>query len=673
MQKKHLHLLLLILLLAGCKPFPWAVDNGYLTNNNTIVLNIDGSVGGAVAFQKADIRIPPADTTDFQLRIAPFFRGFADVVWSSDDGKALFAAHRSCSRSLTSLHLENSAAKIEARAIPLPGGNGAAFTLAGPVKRSYRFSITAPAADSIFASPPVRLDNKNIIFRRGNGSLIVASSVRLDSVACTPSDSGYYSWTFTLAPSRKPRILLIVERNETAAKKAAAEYAHRSPGKLDIVALSDLRSKTAFALQTEDDSTNQVFALLAAALVGSTARFTLNTYEQVADFASVSAGLFLASRERPGLVFPESAVPPRTEFSAQEMRDFLRWGAPAYRAVLDYGMAGDDTLHALALRVLAGLSALQWDYVSGNLDVVSDLTNKDEYMRLAIAHVQLANLWELGEKISMARNEHESQNSFRRESLQARRIAQHYFTKSAQQYRGFPPNNLAILKGVLDTTEYEEPSADLTPFLPETFPDTVRFLQAGARYGFNWLDDRPALFWNPRLAVGTFTWQRWIAYRMRSDAALKQTPDFVRLLVYTLSGGLPGMLTDRPLVPAEPSMPAMAAAFQNLAEVYLGVRPDAFRHRVDIEPRLPARWGHTTARVPYGKGFLLIEYDFARDFAIIGMTGIEQQVDVLFGWPLETAGYLRTQFALTPGTHPMRIDLERKTENRLDLLVNEVP
>jgi hypothetical protein len=94
---------------------------------------------------------------------------------------------------------------------------------------------------------------------------------------------------------------------------------------------------------------------------------------------------------------------------------------------------------------------------------------------------------------------------------------------------------------------------------------------------------------------------------------------------------------------------------------------------VDIEPRLPESWGHTTARVPFSDGFILLEYDFAREFAIVGAAGLSDPLEVFFGYPLETAGYLRTQFVLQPGDHPMRINLEHKAENRLDLNFFEVP
>jgi hypothetical protein len=323
--------------------------------------------------------------------------------------------------------------------------------------------------------------------------------------------------------------------------------------------------------------------------------------------------------------------------------------------------------------VVAGLSSLQRDYASGDMEVLSDWTNKDELMRLAVAHVQLADLMTVGEEISLAQGEHEAQGAYRKEALRARRTARRLFTESVRQYRGLPESKQEKLTEVLDSTDTEDFPEPPLPVFSATFPDTSLFLLAGARYGFNWLDDRPELFWNPRLGVGAFVWQRWTAHRLRSDVALKRTADYDSLLSYLLNGGIPGVLTPRPRVPDEPSLPAMAAAFQNLAEVYLGVRPDAFRHRVDIEPRLPESWGHTTARVPFSDGFLLLEYDFAREFAIVGAAGLSDPLEVFFGYPLETAGYLRTQFVLQPGDHPMRINLEHKAENRLDLNFFEVP
>jgi len=667
MQKQHLHVILLLVLVAGCKPLPWGADNPYLSDKNRIVISFDEETRGVLLYQGADLRLFGHTAPLLGLRVSPFLSGFVQAVWCRADGQPLRLSHRTSYRSLTSLWLEDPSEEIVERVIPLPGGKGAAFTLEGSKKSRYRFSLSAPAADSVLQSPPVRVAKKTMVFRGPRGTLVVAASVRMDSVRAPPSISDSSGCSFSLTAARRPQVVLLFDRNEKVARKEAERLVRKSPAKLEALALSDLRSRMAFAVNTESDSTNRVFALLSSAFVGATPRVPVKTRAQIAEAATLAPALFLASRERPAIVFPETA------FTDEEARDNLRWGGPAYRAALDYGMAPDDSLRALTWRVVAGLSSVQRDYASGDMELLSDWTNKDEFMRLAAAHVQLADLMTLGEEISLAQGEHEAQGAFRKEALRARRTARRLFTESARQYRGLPESKQEKLMEVLDSTDTEDFPESPLPVFSQTFPDTNLFLLAGARYGFNWLDDRPERFWNPRLGVGMFVWQRWTAHRLRSDVALKRSADYDSLLSYLLNGGIPGVLTPRPRVPDEPSLPAMAAAFQNLAEVYLGVRPDAFRHRVDIEPRLPESWGHTTARVPFSDGFLLIEYDLAREFAIVGAAGLSDPVEVFFGYPLETAGYLRTQFVLQPGDHPMRINLEHKAENRLDLNVFEVP
>jgi hypothetical protein len=369
----------------------------------------------------------------------------------------------------------------------------------------------------------------------------------------------------------------------------------------------------------------------------------------------------------PAIVFPDSAP------TVEQARDNLLWGGPAYRAAFDYGMAPGDSLRALAWQVITGVSSLQREYVSGNREVLSDWTIQDEFMRLAAAHVQLADLMGLGEKLSQAQGEHDAQGSFRREALRAGRITRTLLNQSARIHRGEPESKRGKLLELLDTTETEDFPTPVLPAFLETFPDTALLLLSGARYGFNWLDERPERLWDPRLGVGAFVRQRWLAYRLRSDVTLKRTADFDSLLAQLSGGAVPGLLTKRPHISGEPSLSAMAAAFQNLAELYLGVRPDAFRGYVGIEPRLPESWGHTTARVPFSEGFILLEYDFAHEYAVVGAEGMSDPVEVVFGYPLEAAGYLPAQFILQPGDHPQRIELEHKPQNRLDLRLSEGP
>jgi hypothetical protein len=230
----------------------------------------------------------------------------------------------------------------------------------------------------------------------------------------------------------------------------------------------------------------------------------------------------------------------------------------------------------------------------------------------------------------------------------------------------------------MDTTGISEATEDSTDeprikAMASSGPDTALFLTAGARYGFGFLDDRPTLLWNPRLALGGFTWQKWTAFRYRTDASLPGTLDFDSLATLLISGPLPGFLTADPRYPGEPSLPVMGAVLQNLVELCLGVRVEATSDRVTIQPRLPGSWGHTTARVPFEGGYLNLDFDFAKNLAYVGTTGIDATVQVFFGFPLPEGGFTSTQFVVNANSHPQRIELIHDRENRLDLRVEEVP
>ncbi|MDD5087750.1 MAG: hypothetical protein PHI18_02990, partial [bacterium] len=194
-------------------------------------------------------------------------------------------------------------------------------------------------------------------------------------------------------------------------------------------------------------------------------------------------------------------------------------------------------------------------------------------------------------------------------------------------------------------------------------PDTLLLLRLGADYGFPWIADRPATFWTSELQPDGFLWQKWLVWRFRDDLKIQQTPDFDSLTALLLNGAWPGPLPDD----------ALAAAFQNLAELYLGIRPAATIGRVEIEPRLPAGWGKTRARVPYERGAIEVTYAFADDYADVGMADVSHELAVFFAYPLANGGFLRTQFSLVPGKHPQRIKLRRESDNRYRLETFEVP
>lgn len=626
-----------------------------------------------VFYQNCGLWLTGASAPVFQFQLFNYYKDLISVRWLRSDGIPLQLPRRRSYRSLTSLWLEDSAEKIQCKAVPLDRGCGAAFSLAGHLKARRGFSLTAAPRDSVFHTPPKRIDRKTWLFQNGGSVTAVTSTVRIDSVTRV-ANGAQTEWRFWLAASRKPRVVLCSYHSPQEAPGLSKAYVRKSPRRLEKIALEELRSNAAFQLQTEDDATNAVYALLASSLVKASPRVPLGTRSQIVDAAVSANGLWLASRERPAIVFPDTAIPPLPKFTTDQAREYLRWGGPAYRAALMYGMADENSLRALSLEVLEGLSRLQREYVSGDVDVLADKTNADELMRSAVAHVQLADLMTLGEEISAARNEAESQRGFRREALRARRQAGRLFSESAKLNRALPENKKRKLVHVLDTLNWQDSAAEeIDPLRYEgwTYPDTGLFMSAGAKYGFNWLDDRPELIWKPRYCATTFDGLRWTAHRFQSDVTLRQTADFDSLISGVINGPIPGQLTVKQNVRGEPSIPAMAAAFQNLAEVYAGIRCDALRSYVTIEPRLPENWGHTFVRVPYCGGFLHVEYDFSNEQAILNLTGDAPPVAVMFGYPLENAGFLRVQLNLQSGETPKRVFIEHRAENRMDLKVVE--
>jgi hypothetical protein len=481
-------------------------------------------------------------------------------------------------------------------------------------------------------------------------------------------------WTVVFKSGKRRALVWSVASRESEARRMIEKALPLSARKLAAATNAALGRRATFTLNTSDDRTNQVFALLASALIGAGSRTQPLTRTQIEETSQLAEGLFLASRERPSAVFPDSSLLPAGKSWEQLRRDNLRWGSAAYRAVLAYGMADPDTLRQITLEILAGLSRLQAEYVTSDVEVLADESIRDPYMRQAVAHVRLAALMGLGEDICLARGDHEAQGAFRVESLRAGRRAYRLFERSAKRYEDAQSFEEEPLTSLLDTTAAEPEDLESAALLQsDTYPDTVLMLAAGARYGFNWLQENPAKLWDPRLAVGGFVWQRWVNYRFRSDLKITETPDFDSLCTLVLQGPVPGVLTQDPSLAGEPSLPVMAAAFQNLVELYLGVRPDGFEHRVHVEPRLPSSWGHTSARVPFLSGRLEVECDFAHNWAIIGMSGIPREVKVYFGYPLLEGGFVRAQFALSPGHHPMRIDYRVDKDNRARLSVSEVP
>ncbi|RPH94384.1 hypothetical protein EHM69_07570 [candidate division KSB1 bacterium] len=612
------------------------------------------------------------------MRVQPYRQKFWELQWGSANGDPLAMPYRIITRSLTRLMLGDATQGYEQFVVPLPEGRGAEYCLNSKIKAEFALTLTARDTDSLLSLAPRRIDARTFIYRGADSvQLIVAASVKIDSALRLSGAKPSPEWSFRLAETRRARLLFAFCSNQRELNDAIM-WSRRKVERLERDLSADISDRLEFSLRTEDDRTNQVFACLAMVAAGADACITTGTQSEIETAAMLSPALFLASHQPSSVVFPGAGKPAREKFTPQEMRDHLRWGGPAYRAALQWGMADDDTLRRIALDVLTGLSSLQRDYVTSDLEVVADAAIEDSLMRLSVAHIRMADLWSLGAEICDARGDHTARGEFRKEMIRAERKARQLFNESARRYLRATIQKQDRLETFLDTTEIDEEEPETSPLFSTypvfaTYPDTALYLQAGAKYGFNWLDNQPAGFWSRRLAVDGFVWQRYVAYRFRNNWQITETRDFDSLTALILEGPLPGLLGSGPIQKEEPSLAAMAAAFQNLAEVYLGIHPDGFRHRVTIEPRTPASWGRTKARVPFSSGYLLLDYDFANQKAIVGMAGLQQQVDVYFGFPLPEGGFVRTQFTLMPGGHPIRIEIVRDKRKRVDIRTEEVP
>jgi len=673
MQKKHLHLFLLLLALTGCSPQKFSEVNPYFTKKGNFAIDFDRDAQATLLYGGVDLRTHGLSSPSFRLICWPYIDGACDIQWGNARGEPLDLSHRSISRSLLSLELADTTVGFIERTIPLPDGRGAVFYLDSKVSGPFVASLTMASDDTLWPHQARILSDKLIAFDGPDSTVVlIGSGDGIVSARCITAPGTAPAWEFTIAKTRTPQLVMAFGRKLSEVRPRIEKYMGLSPKRMAAAAVAGLEKQAGFSIHTSDERANETAALLSCALIGADVRVPKRTRLQTEESSQLAPALFLASRQKPLIVFP----PSEKFFTEQAKRDNLRWGSTAFRTALSWGMADDDTLHWLSLDILSGLERLQAEYVTSDIAVVADETPPDSLMRLTIEHVRLAGLMSLGEDICFARGDHEAQNDFRRESLWASKRAQDYFTKSSRMYSERVSSPPMKLDAALDTTTaVEVPETDDSdePPVDVSFPDTSLFLLAGARYGFGWLDNRPTVMWNRRLSVGGFTWQKWIAYRIRGDVLINETPDFDSLSALILDGPVPGLLTGDPGYTGEPSMPVMAASLENLAEIYLGIKPDAFAHKVWLEPRLPATWGHTTARVPYSTGYLHLDYDFAHNYAIVAMSGITCETQIFLGYPLPSGGFMRTQFTLVPGEHGQRIDLKHREDNRLQLFVTDAP
>lgn len=416
------------------------------------------------------------------------------------------------------------------------------------------------------------------------------------------------------------------------------------------------RHAVAFSLNTQSDTLNLAFATLTVGLADRINLPVPPSRGGVEDASLLARAAWLTTRTPPSLL--ASGGPSYLSFD-----DRLRWGQDAFAAAFDYAMIERDTLRELVYATLASLSRLHSEYVGSSPEILEDDIAPDSLTDLAAAQVRYAALMNLGERLCIARGDYEGQSTYRTDAGRAYRAARAIFSRAGERY--LVQFLRSAMTGLHDfSSDWDGESfgqAELPP------PDTLAYLQTGARYGFNYLSQRPRDLMRAEALLDGYVWQKWTEYRFRDSVALAESPDLDSLISLLFAGPEPGVLTQMPLRPGPPSLLVMSALLESLAELYLGVQPDMLLRRVMLEPRLPAAWGRTLARVPMGTGYLHLDYDIAHRRAAVSISQIDDSVMVVFGYPLATGGWVRSEFALTTARPLQEIRAEIDSENRVRL------
>jgi hypothetical protein len=663
MQKKHLHALLLLLFISGCGRTRFHTDNPYFINFNDIIATPAFDDPACLSGEGVDLQIVGRSVPVFEVRLADVTGGFLSGFWQEEPFGEVPLPHRDVSRTLTAVLLDDSAAGLRARAVLLPSGNGISLYLEGRPHSQMHFVLqSASKKDSLLLREPRRMSSQVLVFERGDGvSLAIAATAENFRVERVQQDSTSNStWSLIVGAGERRQIILVCDADARTAQKRVQHYLGWSPERMEREATAGLRKRLIFSLHTEDAQANRVFAALASAVLAADSRQNFDSPAEIQQAAQMTAARFLASRAKPDSV-------PGTLQNARARRERLRWSTAEWRAALAWGMDSTVHLEKQAAGVVGDISRLQLDYKTDGWPVFADETISDTALRALVAEMQHADLLLLAEEISLLRGDRQTQGDMRRDAMLASRAAHQRITNIARRYRDEQTAKRIAQETLADS------NADLEEKTTVCYPDTALFLQMGAAYGFQQIGEHPALLWNPRLAVDGFTWQKWVAFRFRNDVGQRMTSDFDSLTALLLDGPVPGMLTENPRYGREPSVPVMAAAFENLATIYLGMQPNAMLRKLTLEPRPPTSWGRTQARIPYAEGFITLDLDFAHRHAYVGQEGLASDVDVVFGYPLDSGGFLRGQFTLEAGKHPVRIELEKQKDNMQRLRLDDVP
>ncbi len=553
----------------------------------------------------------------------------------------------STDRSLIALRIHGLEKKQTQCLILLPGSEGIVSFLEGYPRDEYAFTVGYfGSTDKLRIQLP---------------PLVAMTSADWKNEGTSPKHVIPAQWSAQLAKTSRPHVVLATGETDSAANRIAYQYRDFSRKDLERILLDSIRSKLAFSFNTENDTVNRAFALLAATLIQAEPQPDLQTRQDLENAAQMSRGLWLIMRAQPEIVFGNLAK----TFTEDER---IRWGHASYEAALAYGMS--DSLRELMYFVLSGLSRLHAEYVSTSPEILGDELAPDSMTTLAVAQIRYASLMNFGERLCASRLDAKGQDVYRADGLRAMKAARKIYEQAWDRFevlKTLPEER--SLETFFDTSQVEvEREFEVNEISP---PDSAAYMRSGANYGFEWLSGRPRELVDDENTLDGFSRLRWNEFRFRDSLKLMETSALDSMFSLLLNGPTPGTLAEFPEQGGEVSWLVMSELVRALAELYLGVQPNMLEKKVSIEPRVPASWGRTLARVPLGTGYLHVDYDFGNSRAEVWTTGISDSLNITFGFPFRTGGFSRAQFALTQNEPRAEIVAEVDSGNRLHLRVDQ--
>lgn len=401
------------------------------------------------------------------------------------------------------------------------------------------------------------------------------------------------------------------------------------------------KDQLAFLLNTENDTLNQVFGIIAESLVDSELVTPPQSGRGLERLAAMSRGRWLLSHARTAELGGGIAA----QF---DLDTRFRWGYRGYASALDYGMSSSaDSLEQLTQEALTSLSRLHREYVGSSPEILERQLSPDSVSEAATAQLRYAAMMLFGADLCNTRRDNEAEATYRADAGRALKAGRNLFHEARRRYDAAearkPKHKLDDFLVKPDTTEPDDEWKGFE-FDP---PDTLAYVQAGVYNGLDLLAKEPRTVVRDLDLLDGLAWLRWNEYRMRDSVKLMETPVLDSVQALLLAGPLPGYLTEQPYRPGAVSPMVMYEFVTNLSELYLGIEPDMQAKKVKINPRLPADWGHTVARVPLKSGYLHVDYDFSKMQAEVWQENISDTLKVEFGFPYKSGGWLNAEFLLT--------------------------